>query len=123
MQPGKSVIALLGILALASCNYYQSFERRGPLPVEKVTFETIRAELLKPCGCIRCHSGDDPKAGLDLSQYSEIMAMEAVVPGKPKESSIYNEIMAEKMPPGGPMPPHDMMHMLEKWIEDGAPEK
>lgn len=73
--------------------------------------------------CLDCHSGPDPKGGLDLSRRSALFRGgangEAVVPGKPDESLIWEQIADDTMPPKRPLPVAEKQ-VLRQWIAAGA---
>lgn len=71
--------------------------------------------------CISCHSGRAPKAGVDFSSYSSLMASRTVRPGNADSSKLVREIRSGKMPPAGPMP-KDLIEKIAKWVADGAVE-
>src|SRR5262245_37781775 len=71
--------------------------------------------------CQRCHSGETPKADLDLTTPAAILkggeSGPAVVPGKPDESLLYEKVH------GGTMPPAKKdrlsaaeIEMIRRWI-------
>ncbi len=75
--------------------------------------------------CFRCH-GEKEKGGLKLdSRESVLRAGEsellAVVPGKPEESELIEQVRSGAMPPTGSPISEDDIQVLEKWIRDGAP--
>jgi WD40 repeat protein len=78
--------------------------------------------------CSECHSGDRPKAGLNLDTYKSIMAGSrnghAVVPGKPDDSQL---VLALEAQAGSPMPPKRAKQpkrteraILRAWVAAGA---
>lgn len=89
-------------------------------------------------GCTQCHmSNQEPPSfhELDMTSYAGIMlgadsvakgvdkATKIVIPGKPEESSLYQHLVEDRMPPGIP-PTADRDHpntlILLRWIEQGA---
>src|SRR5262245_58105267 len=66
----------------------------GPPPA--TDFERDIAPLLAR-RCLECHSGAAPKGGLDLSQHRS--ALEAIEPGKPDESPLWQRVRDGEMPP------------------------
>ena len=73
--------------------------------------------------CLDCHSGADPKGKLDLSRRPSAMAGgesgEAIVPGKPDESLLWEQVESGEMPPKSPLPAGEKA-ALRDWIAAGA---
>jgi hypothetical protein len=73
--------------------------------------------------CIDCHSGADPKGGLDLSRRSPALgggeSGAAIVAGKPDESLLWEKIDADEMPPKKPLSSAEKT-MIKEWIAGGA---
>src|SRR5262249_2450968 len=67
--------------------------------------------------CLECHSGDDPKAGLDLSRQQATRAV--LVPGRPDASALWQRVRTLEMPPKKPLPDAEQA-VLRSWIEAGA---
>jgi hypothetical protein len=73
--------------------------------------------------CFECHSGGDPKGGLDLS--SSVTARRggesglAVVPGLPQESILWARVADDEMPPENPLSDKEK-EILRGWIGSGA---
>lgn len=89
-----------------------------------VTFDQVQRFFSQ--NCTRCHSGGQPKAGLNLSGYEGIMAGShkgaVVVAGQPDNSRVLQVLRpggSPKMPPQGSVS-KDNVDMLAKWIADGA---
>lgn len=71
--------------------------------------------------CTRCHSGSRPSKGIDLSNYTALMAKSGnVVAGSPTKSRVYTEIANGSMPPSGPKVSAQLMKELKDWITQGA---
>jgi hypothetical protein len=112
-----SVVCCLTLMCLTS----------APLPGQaepRISFTREIAPLLQE-QCLRCHSGRRPRAGLDLSQRASALKggeseVPAIVPGKPKESLLFNRVQAKRMPPRRPLA-DEQIHLLERWITQGAP--
>ncbi len=97
-----------------------AYDYRLPLAA---TYESLRMNIFKP-KCMRCHSGDKPEHGLDLSTYKDTMAhRRAVIKYNLKDSRIYKKTSKGEMPQGGPRLPKDEVAMIGNWINAGAPEK
>src|SRR5690242_4615332 len=78
--------------------------------------------------CSECHSGDHPKAGLNLETSKGITAAgrhgPVVVPGKPDDSQLVLSVEAQA---GSPMPPRrarqpkrEEKGLLRAWVAAGA---
>lgn len=76
--------------------------------------------------CVRCHSGAEPKGGLDLTNSRAVTAGGAsgkvIVPGKPGESRLLRLISGAKpeMPRNAPPLNSDQVARMEHWIQQGA---
>ncbi len=87
------------------------------------TYEALRANVFKPV-CMRCHSGDKPAKGLDLSTYrSALSHRRAVIPFNLKESRVHKKTASGEMPRGGPRLGKQEVSTIAAWIRAGAPEK
>jgi len=70
--------------------------------------------------CLDCHRGAKPKGDLDLSKKSAVLGKDgAVVPGKPRESTLWERVASDEMPPKKPLSAADKK-LLKEWIEAGA---
>jgi Protein of unknown function (DUF1553)/Protein of unknown function (DUF1549)/Concanavalin A-like lectin/glucanases superfamily/Planctomycete cytochrome C len=73
--------------------------------------------------CLDCHSGGDPKGKLDLSARARAMLGgengDAIVPGKPDESLLWEQVESGEMPPKAPLSSEEKA-VLRRWIADGA---
>ena len=76
--------------------------------------------------CLRCHTGEKPKGGLDLSTSKGLAAgaegNPVVVPGKPDESRLIEVVSGDKpeMPKNGkPLSPQEIQ-VLRDWIAGGS---
>jgi hypothetical protein len=104
----------LAILALASAS-----SRAAEPPLAE------KAQAVLKTYCARCHGGVYPAKGgfnyvLDRDQ---LVARDAVVPGKPLESPLFARIRKGEMPPEGQKrrPTAEEIILLQQWIEAGAP--
>ncbi|MBW3597532.1 MAG: hypothetical protein KY475_09690 [Planctomycetes bacterium] len=75
--------------------------------------------------CLKCHNADRREGGLDLSRRSAALAGgdsgEAMAPGRPQESLLYQLVTAGEMPPEmNPLSAAETA-ALEQWIAWGAP--
>ena len=96
----------------------------GSAPVvvaSATTYETLQPVLTETCG--ECHSGDSPRAGLDVTTYASLMAGgrdgPVILPGDTDESSLILQVLGEghfaDLSDG-------QMQALRDWIAAGAPE-
>ncbi|WP_161625804.1 DUF1553 domain-containing protein [Singulisphaera acidiphila] len=73
--------------------------------------------------CLDCHSGPEPKGGLDLSSRTTSLRGgtngEVIVPGKPDESVLWEQVADGTMPPKTKLSPAEKS-TLKRWIADGA---
>ncbi len=87
-----------------------------------VDFNTQIAPLLAR-RCLECHSGTDPKSGLDLSQAAGALKGgkngPALVPGNLAASGMWEKVRGQKMPPKNPLPAGEQ-ELLRQWILAGA---
>lgn len=116
-------------------------ELTGPTPNLKPTFSSINQNIIQsrdPTGCINCHSGPRPPAGMDLSTdpYSawvnvasrEKPGLLRIAPGDPESSYVYQKlegaagISGKRMPFNGPPYLTDgQIQVIARWIQQGAP--
>jgi len=86
------------------------------------TFDAQIAPILVQ-RCLDCHSGADPKGGLDLSRRSTALdggeSGAAIVAGKPGESLLWEKIDAGEMPPKKPLSAAEKT-TIKDWIAGGA---
>jgi cytochrome c553 len=74
--------------------------------------------------CFRCH-GEKEKGGLKLDSRESVLRageseLVAVVPGKPEESELIEQVRSGAMPPTGSPLSEEEIQVLENWIRDGA---
>ncbi len=73
--------------------------------------------------CLDCHSGADPKGKLDLSRRATAFeggeGGSAIVPGKPAESLLWEQVESGAMPPKAELAA-DEKAALRDWISSGA---
>src|SRR5947209_13396514 len=91
----------------------------GPLRADDAPdFDRDVAPLLAE-RCLECHRGAKPKGGLDLSAVKTARAGgdsgEAIVPGKPADSLLWQRVEADEMPPKKPLPAAEK-DVLRRWI-------
>jgi hypothetical protein len=74
--------------------------------------------------CVKCHSGDKPKAGLQLTSLETLARGSkrgpVVIPNKPDQSLLWQVVNEERMPPKEPLPQAERA-LLRQWIEAGSP--
>ena len=70
--------------------------------------------------CLDCHRGAKPKGDLDLSKKDAVLGKDgSVVPGKLAESSLWERVASDEMPPKKPLAAAEKK-LLKEWIEAGA---
>jgi len=84
--------------------------------------QRIRPLLVRTC--LKCHDSAKRSGGLDLTRRATTLAGgdsgEAIVPGKPTESLLYQLVTAGEMPrEANPLPPQQIA-AIKQWIELGA---
>ena len=88
------------------------------------TFEKDVQPILK-AKCVTCHSGDAPKAKLDLSTRAKLIAGgktgPAVKPGSLKDSPLWLNVSTDKMPATGAKLTEAEKDVLRRWVQAGAP--
>jgi hypothetical protein len=88
----------------------------GAIPPD---FDRDIAPLLSR-SCLECHSGADPKGDLDLTHRVAVTGKGGpIVPGKLKESLLWERVASDEMPPKKPLGPKEKA-ILKAWIEGGA---
>ena len=74
--------------------------------------------------CVECHGPDSKKARLDLSRKSAAFAGgksgKAIVPGKPGESLLWQNVESDEMPENRPPLSAEEKKLLREWIDNGA---
>jgi hypothetical protein len=92
------------------------------LAAEPIDFDRQIAPLLA-ARCLDCHAGKEPKGELDLSSRKTALAGgqsgKVIVPGKPSESLLWNNVSDSQMPPKKPLPEKERA-LIKQWIESGA---
>lgn len=89
---------------------------------EPIDFDSQIAPLLAG-RCLDCHSGSEPKGGLDLSTLAGASkggeSGPAVVASELSDSQLWERVVAGDMPPKKPLPEKERQ-LLKAWIESGA---
>jgi WD40 repeat protein/mono/diheme cytochrome c family protein len=96
-----------------------------PAPAGKVSFyRQVRPILQRQCS--GCHQAAKAGGNFVLTTHAALLKGgeqgAAVVPGKPDEGALIDNITGEKpaMPPKGPVLPKDQVALISKWIAEGA---
>lgn len=98
----------------------------NPCDPDTVYFQVDVLPILRSsCAFSGCHGGGSSEDGVELSNYSNVMATADVRPGDSDGSDLYEMItetdLSKRMPP----PPYNALDssqiaMVRKWIEQGA---
>ncbi len=95
---------------------------REPAGGADLDFDATIAPLLSE-RCLDCHGGGKPKGGLDLSRRQTALAGgdtgEAIAPGNPEKSLLWEYVNDNKMPPKKPLSREEKA-LLKAWIRAGA---
>ncbi len=130
MQQTKSLLAIITTALLAQS---ADAAKQGPLPVAEISrakpvdFQNEILPFLR-ANCLACHNQTKAKADLILETPQDILEADAVVPGKPNESILF-QLAAHLDDP--PMPPPEnkasaknltpqQLGLLKLWIAQGA---
>ncbi|HUM47737.1 MAG TPA: hypothetical protein PLD84_12480 [Chitinophagales bacterium] len=119
--PALAVLAF-PMIYLSGCTFDKSFPDTSN-GNNLVCFETeVLPVIQSNCAKAGCHDPITKEKGYDFSSYNGIM--EAVKPGQPNSSKLYevlNENGEDQMPPP-PNPPlsADQKNTIKMWIEEGA---
>ncbi|MCA9113605.1 MAG: DUF1592 domain-containing protein [Planctomycetaceae bacterium] len=74
--------------------------------------------------CLECHDPGSRQGGLDLSRKVTALAGgdtgRAIIPGKPAESLLWQQVTSGEMPQDRPPLPDDVKQALREWIAAGA---
>jgi hypothetical protein len=110
----------------------------GSVLTGPITVATVQAQVFTPhCALSGCHTGPDPRRGLDLSPgeawdhlidvpADEINQFMRVDPGNAADSYLYMKITGDPRILGDPMPfeqaslSEAKIGLIERWIEQGA---
>ncbi len=82
------------------------------------SYSSLQAAVISP-KCASCHSGSAPSGGINMADYTSLMASGTVSPGNPTQSSFLTAINNGSMPPGSPLSP-DLIAAIQQWIQSGA---
>lgn len=113
---------LIFSLMILACNYRE--EKIPKVFNMGSSFLSVGQQVFKP-NCYSCHSGGEPAAGIDLSNYSELVKPEAglIAFGDPLNSTLYLNVQSGRMPPRGPRLNDAEIKMIFDWIKQGAKER
>ena len=91
-------------------------------PASSVSFSKDILPLLQK-NCTRCHGGSNPRVGLSLDSYQNVLkgsSRLAITPGAPESSPLYNLVKSGAMPYGGTkLADADILKIFD-WIKAGA---
>jgi hypothetical protein len=93
-----------------------------PAASSSVTFSKNIGPLLQK-NCTRCHGGSNPRAGLSLDSYTNVLkgsGRPVIAPGNPDSSVLYGLVKSGAMPYGGPKLADADIQMIFDWIKAGA---
>ncbi|MCX7701283.1 MAG: PSD1 and planctomycete cytochrome C domain-containing protein [Gemmataceae bacterium] len=113
--------AALGVVGLAGAD-------EPKFSPEDLRFFDQEVRPILEANCLKCHSGETKRAGLDLSRRESILkggdSGPAVSLEKPDDSRLLRAIRYTdpelKMPPTGPLPPKSV-ETLTAWVKRGLP--
>jgi hypothetical protein len=95
---------------------------------DKTTYQDHILPILES-KCFSCHDPDKKKGGLDLTNFTNLMAGssggEIVNPGNPGDSTLIKVLTKQAepyMPPKGDPLPKDQIELISKWINEGVLE-
>jgi hypothetical protein len=124
---GRNVVVLvlwLGLLTGPLCwTQARAEEKKSPVP-QKSTKVQQEIQALFSSRCVECHSGQKPKAKLNLSSFDGVARGSSsgpvVAPGQLDKSRIWQLIQQDKMPPKKPLTDTERQ-IVRRWIEAGSP--
>ena len=96
-------------------------EPYGVEPKKVVQFSELKKQVLIP-NCLDCHSGEQPSAKLDLSEYNLVIYSGVVKAGFPAESKIFERVSGgiDRMPLDSEELSSKDIKLIYDWIKDGA---
>lgn len=122
---GRSVLAVMLVTAVISAFIGCAEENVITPSPNNVLYTDIRPILYLKCATARCHSGNNPAAGLGLESYEQILNGSAngpvVVPGNAAASSLYRTMAGTSAPvmPIDEKLPQPLIDSIGHWIDDG----
>ncbi|MCC6489980.1 MAG: hypothetical protein IT364_21000 [Candidatus Hydrogenedentes bacterium] len=122
--------ALASVAAPADSTYTPNVLPIDPAQAASITFTKDIVPLLER-HCLKCHGGQSPEAGLNLSTHAGILkggdyAGPAVVPGAPDSSPMVLHIRGvylPKMPKDAAELTESELHVIRVWIAAGAKDE
>lgn len=127
-------LALLGSVLLVGCDSLPPVPGSTP-EVTQTPFERDLAP--KIASCFGCHTGENPEAGLDLSDVQALVGVQSsqltmalIEPGNHLQSYLWHKVagtqsiaggLGQRMPVSHEWPEEDI-DMLARWIDLGAPD-
>lgn len=76
--------------------------------------------------CTRCHGGEEPKEGLKLTSYAEVIAGSwngtVIEPGDVENSYLIEQVVSGRMPKEGAKLTPAEIEIITAWVEAGAPD-
>jgi mono/diheme cytochrome c family protein len=125
MTKGKLALCIVFLSGFIAIGFFRGTPVSGAASHEGQSFERVQA--LFEQRCVKCHSGEDPAAGLRLGSYEEVMqgadGEKVVVPGKPDESELVRRVTGEdepRMPLGQEPLSGEEIDLIVRWVEGGA---
>lgn len=121
-RAASDLLALIGAAAFALCVADHRLQA-ATVKNNEATFENAILPILK-ARCLNCHSGDNPKAKLDLSGLGSILkggvTGAAIRIGAAESSLLWERIAGNEMPKNGPPLTTDEKGIIRTWIDNGA---
>ncbi len=117
MSPFRIAIPASGRLVVLAFAAFTGLRANDDLPISN------KAETVIATRCIRCHTGEEAKGGLDLA--TRVAALKggesgpSLISGKAEESLLWQRVADDEMPPKSPLP-DDEKRILAAWIDSGA---
>jgi hypothetical protein len=126
IDPMRQTRVSLTVLGLGTCLVgilAGPLDAQAPPEVpDRDAFPAVRAVLTDKC--LACHASETRKGGLDLTRRASAIqggeSGEAIVPGRPDESPLFEKLSRGEMPPKEPLKPLQVA-AFRTWIEQGAP--
>jgi len=107
---------MVAVLSTSSCKYDSEEELYGVCDTTQVTYSVTITGLLNGYGCLGCHSGPNPNAGVFLDNHASIVSNINRVWG-----AINHAYGFKPMPNGRPkMSPCDI-NKIRAWMDAGLP--
>jgi hypothetical protein len=95
----------------------------APVDLAHVSFKNNVLPIFQQ-HCIKCHGGDNPEQGLELTSYRTVMTGSengsVIEPGDPDKSYLVKMVVTKKMPKKGPPLSSTEINTIIAWIKAGA---